>query len=505
MKPYFLALSLSLSFVLSGILPSQTHAQRYSRRSSSYQRQPSNYHPQYSSRHRNSNQNRSRSALQSANQQPEVGPGLPNEPQILPIFEEGEIEQLKQASDLTLQEVESQFDDLAPLSEESRKLRGTIEQLLAANARRPFQTRGNSIEEVIHLCFPYGAESVVYHLSDGKQGGYLYAIGCLCWNYPFKGQRLLRSDGTFPITKMGYGFQKYPSTFLAMLAFSKIDESYELRLEGAEGLTLADLVEGEKYYCSRGDDLSMKLVGLSFYVSPDKKWENSLQEEWSLERIVYEELQRPVDQSCEEVTNQLLGFSAAVGRYQLEDLPLEGPLADAQERLEQYQDFALEIRNGEGGWHPKFFLYKGSGEGFYDQLFANAHILRWLVHSLPEEQLRESSFLRSMAHLTNQVNRISLQTSPASMSTKQIEALTVALHAMSLFHDRLYGRNQQYEAAKASAREAEAKEQADEENADDSEPETDELTGQPPEPAPLEEKETPPADSEEDTSELPQP
>ncbi len=72
---------------------------------------------------------------------------------------------------------------------------------------------------------------------------------------------------------------------------------------------MADVIAAEKLSCRSGSDLSLKLLGLSYYVEePD--WKNDMGETWSIERIIQEEVAQPVVTATEGGLNRLLGLSS---------------------------------------------------------------------------------------------------------------------------------------------------------------------------------------------------
>ena len=71
-----------------------------------------------------------------------------------------------------------------------------------------------------------------------------------------------------------------------------VQGDYPVRV-GQTVRNVADIVEGEKLACRSGNDLSLALVGLSYYVE-EPEWKNDLGETWSIDRILSEEMAQPV-------------------------------------------------------------------------------------------------------------------------------------------------------------------------------------------------------------------
>ncbi len=332
------------------------------------------------------------------------------------------------------------------LSPEVVKLREQITGTLAANTKRQLDMRSDTPAAILAYCYAYGADTQVLQPTQAQQPTPgqrrqqptvtktpIFAIGALCWNYPCGGKTLLRSDGKEIIAKVGPGLQRKPGTLLAMLAMSSIAESYEVRVGETVG-SIADLVRTEKTACSADADMSLALIGLSFYCDCEEEWTNDFGEKWSIPKMVLAELLHPADQGTSNITDQLLGLACAVRRFENEEIELTGPMLDAKNYLDSFQKFAISAQNDQGLWHPRFFLFKGSAQNQWEALYSAGHIFRFLAFALPEEQLTDPQVVRSAKALTDLINKVA--NSPAS-TERQAESLATALHAIAIYNERL--------------------------------------------------------------------
>ncbi len=332
------------------------------------------------------------------------------------------------------------------LSPEVAKLREQINGTLAANTKRQLDMQSDTPATILAFCYAYGADTQVLQPTQTQQPTPgqrrqqpavaktpIFAIGALCWNYPCGGKTLLRSDGKEIIAKVGPGLQRKPGTLLAMLAMSSIAESYEVRVGETVG-SIADLVRTEKAACSADADMSLALIGLSFYCDCEEEWTNDFGEKWSIPKIVLAELLHPADQGTSNITDQLLGLACAVRRFENEGIELTGPMLDAKNYLDSFQKFAISAQNDQGLWHPRFFLFKGSAQNQWEALYSAGHIFRFLAFALPEDQLTDPQVVKSAKALTDLVNKVA--NSPAS-TERQAESLATALHAIAIYSERL--------------------------------------------------------------------
>ena len=330
------------------------------------------------------------------------------------------------------------------LSPELVKLREQITGTLAAGARRPLELYKDTPASVIAYSFAYGTDTPILQVSQTQaatgqrrppqsQTEKLYAIGALCWNYPCGGKTLLRVNGKDIIAKVGPGLQRKPGTLLAMLAMSSVAEKYEVRAGDTVG-TIVDLVLAEKAACSTDADMSLALIGLSFYCDVEEEWTNEFGEKWSIPKMVLAELLHPADQGTSNITDQLLGLACAVRRFENEGIELTGPMLDAKNYLKDFEKFAISAQNEQGLWHPRFFLFKGSTSNPWDALYSGGHIFRFLAFSLSDEKLTDPQVVRSARALTDLINKIAA-TPPTT--ERQVEALATALHAIAIYNERL--------------------------------------------------------------------
>jgi len=345
-------------------------------------------------------------------------------------------------------ELPQQYNDFNAMSnaEQRASLKKTIESVLIANARRGVNTQNHTPNDVLLMALPYGADARVFKPNPNidprdknvPKGEYIYSIGALCWNTPCNGKTLLRSDKNKIIARVGYGYQQCPAGMAAMLAMSNIMPNYELKVDG-NSYTIANLVASEKAAVSKGMNLSMGLVALSFYGAADDQWKNELGETWNVEKMVISELNRSIDQGTSDVTDWLLGLTAAVKLYESEHKPVRGPMALAKRQLTTYQEFVLSIQNDRYLWHPRFYLYKGFNPDAFETMYSSGHILRWLVFSLPDKELQDPQVVRAVMSLAATVNRVKPETMANSLNVKQLEGLAISLHALSLYYQRSFG------------------------------------------------------------------
>jgi hypothetical protein len=313
-------------------------------------------------------------------------------------------------------------------------LRDKIRATLGTYQKMPFNTRQNTPDEIISYCHALGCDTEIYLIgNEGERRA--NAIMCLCWNASFGGyQPLTIIDGHIS-ARLGYGLQSRPSQLLAALALARVPASYPMHVGKVER-SVADLAESEKLSCRSGSDLSLKLVGLAYYVD-GAEWKNDRGEPWSLEKIIQEELAQPTLAPGIPGVDCLLGLSYAVIRREKRNLPIEGQFARAQKYLGDFQNYAFGIQNSDGTWG---YYLSGRGVNRDDAvgLRSSGSVLEWLAISLPDERLDDRGMLTGMVYLVNSLNSQRYLNDLPELSTREIASTMRALHALAIYDERVF-------------------------------------------------------------------
>ena len=250
--------------------------------------------------------------------------------------------------------------------------------------KQAFNTQQNSATEIMNYCLAFGCGTEVS--LGGSDGQRINGITCLCWNYPCGGFDMLTHSQDHIAARIGYGYQEHPGEFLAMLALSRVPAEYPVRV-GKDTRSVADVVEAEKLACRSGSDLSLDLIGLSYYVD-EPEWKNDLGETWSIERIIREELGQPVVTAPEGGLNRLMGLSYAVARRAKRGQPIDGQFERAEKYTADFQAFALQLQNADGSWGPQFLAARSMSPDAAGQLRSTGRVLEWLTISLARQEAR---------------------------------------------------------------------------------------------------------------------
>jgi len=313
-------------------------------------------------------------------------------------------------------------------------LRDRVRRTLAYYRGQSLNTQENTATEVMDACLAFGCNTQVYRA--GSAGQKTNAIGSLAWNLPCAGRTPLVVSGGHVAARIGFGFQERPAQMLAMLAQSRVPADYPIRVDQSPR-SVADLVEYEKASCRAGTDLSLKLIGLAFYAD-EPTWKNDLGEEWSIERIVQEELGQPLARAADGGTTRLMGLSCAIRARLKDKQPIEGQFDRAQKLIAECQEFALRQQNSDGSWGPNFFVTKAASRDPAVQLRSSGRVLEWLAFSLPEDRLSDPRVVRSVEQLNELLAGSRYQWNVRALNTRTVSSVMHGLHALVIYDERWF-------------------------------------------------------------------
>lgn len=332
-------------------------------------------------------------------------------------------------------------------------LRDLVRETVAGHRKQAYNMRDNLATEIMGYSLGFGCDTEV---SLGGAGGQrINGITCLCWNYPCGGYEMMGLSQDRVAPRIGYGCQERPGEFLAMLALSRVQPDYPVRV-GETKRTVADAVEAEKRSCRSGSDMSLKLIGLSYYVD-EPEWKNDLGETWSIERIVREEVARPVIGAPDGGLNRLMGLSYAVARRAKQGQPIDGHFERAQKYTTDFQQYALQAQNADGSWGPSFLATRGQCPDVASQLRSTGRILEWLAMSLPQEKLEDAQMAKAVECTARALGSQRYHWNTYALPTQEIVSVGHALHGLNVYDERVFEPADAPEAKPAAAASRDAK------------------------------------------------
>jgi hypothetical protein len=312
------------------------------------------------------------------------------------------------------------------LSSDQMRLRTEINQLLRYFIQHPESTTRRSPWAVMHAILPFGVEA---ELAAGNRR--VNAIGWMSYNGLCKTQRIFQPTKSGFRTNLGPGVQGHEGQFLAILAQSKVAPNYPLKV-GDRSYTVNDLVRYEMATCREKSELTFKLVGLSYYLEPDQRWRDNQGGNWSLEKIVAEELEQPVVGAACGGTHRLMGLTFSLLQRKQAGLPINGHWERSEQFLNEFVAYAFSMQNPDGSFSTDWFEARANDPNVERKIQTTGHILEWLIYTLPEDQLQSPPIQKAIRYLLSTLGAEPGRDWP-------IGPRGHSLRALALYNQRVFG------------------------------------------------------------------
>ncbi|MBA2115126.1 hypothetical protein [Bremerella alba] len=316
-----------------------------------------------------------------------------------------------------------------PLPAEVRALQPRITKVLNYYYRaQPSDASRDDIWETMHGFLPWGVDAQI-RTPQYRQP--VNTIGWICWNKPCRGHRLFEIKNGKLEAKQGPRVQGHHGQFLAMLAQSYVPPSYEIQVDG-QSFTVQDLIDFEKETCVPKSELTFKLISLSYYLPADATWTARDGQQWSLERLLKEEITQQVVGAACGGSHRLTGIAFAVISREKAGLPMDGVWAKAKDYLNDYHKHSFRIQNQDGSFSTNWFEGRGMDRDVDRRIQTSGHILEFLIFSLPPEELTSPEIVKAVNYVTTILER-------NPKHDWSIGPKGHALHALVLYEQLVFG------------------------------------------------------------------
>ena len=127
-----------------------------------------------------------------------------------------------------------------------------------------------------------------------------------------------------------------------------------------------------------------------------------------------------------------LGLCAALERFKRDKVPLDGDLARAKSYVDESIDYAYAAQNTDGSWG------RPTSRDYATAVSYTAHMLQWLVTTLPVNRLEGPPIVRAIDFLHNTLNSSHYQAYIPTMSTREISAAMHAACVLNAYDQRVF-------------------------------------------------------------------
>ena len=306
-------------------------------------------------------------------------------------------------------------------------LREQVRGVLDFYRRQMLNSRDNNCWELMHAIVAFGVQSNVRR--GAAKGPAVNSIAWLCSGAECAGRPLMYLDHGRITAAKGPYVQGHHGQFLAILAQSKVMPSYPI-LVGKRSFSVEDLIETEKLSCFSKTELTFKLISFAHYLDSDATWKNSKGETWSIERLIREEIDAPINGAPCGGTHRLMGLSYAVHERIKQGQPVDGEFLRAQTYVDDYHRYTFRLQNSDGSFSTDWFKGRAAKPDLDRRLQTTGHILEWLAYSVPDETLDDPRFIKSVTYLAGILD--------ADRDREwSVGPLGHGLHALALYQERM--------------------------------------------------------------------
>lgn len=341
---------------------------------------------------------------------------------------------VEELDDLKKDELEGSLADdvVEPRKELSPRMKALKSRLEAVmNFYRPkmVNSRDKGHWATMHSFIAFGVDKELR--LGGPSGRKVNAIGWICWNEMLAGERLFYLRNGKIHARTGPGLQGHHGQFLGMLAQSRVRADYPMKISG-RNFTVADLIKREQETCVPRSELTFKLIGLSHYLDSEETWKDEHGRNWSISRMVKEELAQPITGAACGGTHRLFGLTYAVKKRRKQGYEIDGQFARAEKFLDDFQKYTFKLQNSDGSYSTQYFAARGSDSRVAKRLETTGHTAEWLTLLLDEEQVRSDRMVKSMEYLSGMLYQ-------GRHHEWKIGPLGHGLHAINMYHERVFG------------------------------------------------------------------
>jgi hypothetical protein len=264
-----------------------------------------------------------------------------------------------------------------------------IDQAIQVNGQRFLTANYHSPWQIFHGILAYRQD---FQLKLGEQK--ISAIEWVATNEPrFDGLPLLlvtvHGAKFHPFTRE-YAFEGHPSQTLALLSESHLPVDYAFKV-GERKVTIADFLNNTmmEVGVNPQDEITWVLWALNNYLKPDAQWRNQMGQPWSIERLVQHQVSAAVVGGPCGGNHGLFAIAKARDKYVSHGGQLRGVWLQADQKINQYIEYARLLQNPDGSFSSNFYAGRGYSQDMNTRFNTTGHTLEFLSVGLPDARLND--------------------------------------------------------------------------------------------------------------------
>ena len=275
----------------------------------------------------------------------------------------------------------------------ARKEAGLQEMVQDVLNHRELNQTTHGAWQVMHGVLAYGS-GFPLKVSDGEQS----AVEFLLSGGELQGWRVVVGDqlpngkvGVRAIVEPGaYIGQGHADQWLAILAQADVQLTDTIMVED-KPFQVSDFLSQVQWDVPDNyeREWSWTLIALTQYLPTNSTWTASDRTQWSIERLLENEISQELESSTCGGTHRLIGISMALNRRYAEGAAITGAWSRAENLVRDAIATAKSMQNPDGSFSTNYFARGGVSVDNAKVLSTTGHILEFLALSLPDEELQQ--------------------------------------------------------------------------------------------------------------------
>lgn len=192
-----------------------------------------------------------------------------------------------------------------------------------------------------------------------------------------------------------YAFEGHANQTIALISMCGVELDRQFGTSDGS-VTMRDMIRHAQMTVAQKDEPTWTLWVLSRYLPPNARWVNQDGENWSIERLVQEQVAKPMKGAPCGGTHGLFALAHARNVYLQQGKPLRGVWLQAEYKIRKYINTARFQQNSDGSLSSNYFRGREYNPDFNKRMASIGHMLEFLMIALPQKELNSQWVRRAI-------------------------------------------------------------------------------------------------------------
>jgi len=261
-----------------------------------------------------------------------------------------------------------------------------VKETVEVTSRRMLSTEQHTPWQMIHALLGLRNEWSILHEGNPVSGLDWIAAGQSFENeYWFEKTQF--GGRAHPYSRP-YAFEGHANQTIALISMCGVGLDREFGT--ADGtVTMRDMIRHAQMTVTSKDEPTWTLWALSRYLPPSAQWRNKDGDYWSIERLVKEQVDKPMKGAPCGGTHGLFALAHARNVYLQQGNQLRGVWLEADYKIRKYINTARFLQNRDGSLSSNYFRGREYNPDFNKRMASVGHTLEFLMIALPQKELNQ--------------------------------------------------------------------------------------------------------------------